>query len=322
MAKNIRIPKGAVKQTYIQPPRHDQESDEILQQFARGSMNQKFRFEKGALTSADWIPSVSGWRLLPHGGIEFGSTTGVFPPGTITFADIQDISTARILGRTTASTGVIEQLTAAQVKTLLAIVASDISNFNEAAQDAVGGILTDSSTIDFTYDDAGNTITAILIAAFRRKSLFDHFADVGNVGTGEDDLYSDTLAAGQLANNGEKIEAQYGGIFVSSATATRQIRAYFGGTLIFDTGTLTLSLSSAWDLYVTVIRESSSVVRCVASLTTQGAALAAYTAYTRITGLTLSNTQVLKITGEAAAVGAATDDIVAKMGTVEWRAAA
>lgn len=31
---------------------------------------------------------------------------------------------------------------------------------NELAQDAVGGILTDTSTIDFTYDDAGNTITA------------------------------------------------------------------------------------------------------------------------------------------------------------------
>jgi len=34
---------------------------------------------------------------------------------------------------------------------------------DEMAQDAVGGILTDSSTIDFTYNDAGNTITAIVI---------------------------------------------------------------------------------------------------------------------------------------------------------------
>lgn len=32
---------------------------------------------------------------------------------------------------------------------------------NEQAQDAVGGILTDSTTIDFTYDDVGNTITAV-----------------------------------------------------------------------------------------------------------------------------------------------------------------
>ena len=35
---------------------------------------------------------------------------------------------------------------------------------DELAQDAVGGILTDSSTVDFTYDDGANTITAAVIA--------------------------------------------------------------------------------------------------------------------------------------------------------------
>lgn len=34
---------------------------------------------------------------------------------------------------------------------------------NERAQDAVGAILSDSATIDFTYDDVGNTISAIII---------------------------------------------------------------------------------------------------------------------------------------------------------------
>lgn len=41
--------------------------------------------------------------------------------------------------------------------------ASIISDFAEAAQDAVGGALVDSSTIDFTYNDGANTITAIVI---------------------------------------------------------------------------------------------------------------------------------------------------------------
>lgn len=35
---------------------------------------------------------------------------------------------------------------------------------DEQAQDAVGGILTDSSTIDFTYNDGANTITAAVVA--------------------------------------------------------------------------------------------------------------------------------------------------------------
>lgn len=42
------------------------------------------------------------------------------------------------------------------------ITAAKVSDFDEAAQDAVGGILADSATIDFTYNDT--TITAIVIA--------------------------------------------------------------------------------------------------------------------------------------------------------------
>jgi len=38
--------------------------------------------------------------------------------------------------------------------------ASSISDFAEAAQDGVGAILTDTNTVDFTYDDPGNQITA------------------------------------------------------------------------------------------------------------------------------------------------------------------
>lgn len=148
------------------------------------------------------------------------------------------------------------------------------------------------------------------------KTLFNHFADQGNGTTVETDLYSDTIAAGQLGTNGNKLEAQYGGTFVSSGTATREIKIYFGGTAIFDTGTLTLSLSSAWTAYVTIVRVSASVVRYMISFTTQGAALAAYTSVGELTGLTLANTNVFKITGQAAGVGAATNDVVAKMSTV------
>jgi len=154
-------------------------------------------------------------------------------------------------------------------------------------------------------------------------TLFQHFADAGNGTTVETDLYSDTTAANTLATNGDQILMEIAGIFVSSATATRQIRAYFAGTILFDSGALSISAGSdAWNLCVTIIRESSSVVRCTANMTTTGAALNAYSAYTRITGLTLSGTNILKTTGTAAGVGAATDDIVAKLGSVAFVPAA
>jgi len=55
---------------------------------------------------------------------------------------------------------------------------STISDFNEAAQDAVGGILADSSSIDFTYDDGANTVTAVVLpAGVNHDALLNFVAD-------------------------------------------------------------------------------------------------------------------------------------------------
>lgn len=333
------------------------DKEQVIKQ-ALGSQRGRSIMEVNELRSVNFAERLRGWRLTPL-GIELNSFD--IPDGSITFAAIQDIATARLLGRSTAGTGSIELLTVGTGLQLSAgVLSATITQYTaEQAQDDIGGILADTDTVDLTYTDATPEIKADVRKQMSITSdasgvklsgdaatpgnskyygtdkagskgftvlpylpLFDHFIDVGNVGTGEDDLYSDTLAAAQLANNGEKIEAEYGGVFVSSATATRQLKIYFGGTMIFDSGALTLSLSSAWTAYVTIIRVSSSVVRTMISLTTEGAALAAYTAYTEVTGLTLANAQILKITGEAAGVGAATDDIVAKMAAISWEAAA
>ena len=143
--------------------------------------------------------------------------------------------------------------------------------------------------------------------------LFNHYADAGNTTTTETDLYSDTVAAGKLAVNGAKIDAKYGGVNVNS-TSTKQLRVYFGGTMIFDTGALTISAASSWELEVLAIRVSASVVRCSCKLNLTGASTGSFANYVEVTGLTLTNSQVIKITGQAAGVGAATNDIVAKLG--------
>lgn len=54
------------------------------------------------------------------------------------------------------------RLTAAS-NTSIAIPASQVTDFNEAAQDAVGAALSDSATIDLTYNDGANTISAAAI---------------------------------------------------------------------------------------------------------------------------------------------------------------
>lgn len=152
--------------------------------------------------------------------------------------------------------------------------------------------------------------------------IADFYTNAGNVGTGEDDLYSTTLAAGILTNNGDKITATYAGIFSGAAASTQELRLYFGGTKIYDSGALAIGVATNnWTVNVTCIRVSSSVVRCTVSLSTDFGTLFPYSTYTEVTGLTLTNTQVLKITGEAAGVGAGDNQVVAKLGTVSWLSA-
>jgi hypothetical protein len=84
------------------------------------------------------------------------------------------------------------QLTAAS-NTPISVTSSSVSDFTEAAQDAVAGALSDSTSVDFTYNDAANTITAsVLPGGVNHNSLFnyvsnqhiDHSTVVINPGTG------------------------------------------------------------------------------------------------------------------------------------------
>ena len=150
--------------------------------------------------------------------------------------------------------------------------------------------------------------------------IFNHFTDVSSTHTDgtEDDLYTDTTTANILGTNGDSLESDYCILVIGSATATRRIQAYFGNTAILDSGTLTFASGGNADIWITIIRETSTVVRVKAEFVPSGITLQPVVTYTRITGLTLSGTNILKITGIAASTGAASGDIVAKLGTVKW----
>lgn len=153
-------------------------------------------------------------------------------------------------------------------------------------------------------------------------TIFDAFDDVSNSSTTETDLHSYTTAADTLRTSGEKLQADYGGILLNSATATRQIKMYFGGSLMFDSGALTITTTSSFILTTTIIRVSSSIVRCMTTLALMGNTTPVYTEVREITGLTLGSTNILKITGQSAGTGAATGDITLKMCTGRWAGAA
>lgn len=197
----------------------------------------------------------------------------------------------------------------------------DGTNWREVSRGLGSAVnaFTSAVTIDSTLAVKAGTSTGQIAKA--GGTIFTYTTDAGNSTTTETDLYSDSIPANTLATNKDKLEGRYGGTFVSSGTATRQLRLYFGGTAIFDSGALSISLSASWDLEFLLARVSSTVVRYTVKLNTTGASASVYASVGELTGLTLSNANVLKITGQAAGVGAATGDIVAKVGSVEWKSA-
>ncbi len=120
------------------------------------------------------------------------SMTADVNDNSITFAKLQDINTARILGRSTAGTGDVEQLTAgAGIAIGSGQVSSTITQYtDEDAQDAVGTTLTDTATIDFTYDDATPAITADV------KNSSITYAKIQNISATDRLLGRDTAGAG------------------------------------------------------------------------------------------------------------------------------
>lgn len=152
-------------------------------------------------------------------------------------------------------------------------------------------------------------------------AIFDDITDVSNVTTTETTLYSNGIGAARLTANQDKILTQYGGTFAGAVSSTQELRLYFGplgtnaDTKIFDSGALSVGVgTTSWDLTITIIRETSAVVRVTVSAVTSSTTLAGDAQYTRVTGLTLTANQFVTLTGTAAGVAAASNQITASEG--------
>ena len=102
-----------------------------------------------------YLVSVAGTQNLGSGSITFDVGDWVVYSGSVWQKSINSNAVVSVNGQT----GVVT-LTTSDVAE-----GSNLYFTDERAQDAVGTILTDSSKIDFTYNDAGNTITATIVPA-------------------------------------------------------------------------------------------------------------------------------------------------------------
>jgi len=139
-------------------------------------------------------------------------------------------------------------------------------------------------------------------------SLYENIASVGNVGGGEDDLFTNNVAVNQFATNGDKIKVTVGLTLANNSNA-KVIKSYFGGTVVLDsTGLDMTSIAGNVVIEYTVIRTSTTTARVIAKLLVSPTL--SVIKQTDIAGLDWAVIKVVKTTG----TGVADNDIVAKVG--------
>lgn len=138
----------------------------LLQTFVLATPSGFLNFER--------VLAGAGGLSIVDGGAN-GNITVTVNDYALTLGKLIQLSTMGVLGNPTDVTGAVQNIQANGDKSVLhvngvlmeftTIDSTYVSDFAEAAQDAVGGILTDSTSIDFTYNDGANTITATVITA-------------------------------------------------------------------------------------------------------------------------------------------------------------
>jgi hypothetical protein len=139
----------------------------LLQQFVVASASGFLQFER-VLTAGDAIDIVDG-------GANSTISVGVEDHG-ITLGKLRELSGMGVLGNPVDDIGEVQVIQPEQDKAVLhqagAALVFDlidhtyVSDFDEAAQDAVGAALTDTASIDLVYADGANTISANIVDAY------------------------------------------------------------------------------------------------------------------------------------------------------------
>jgi hypothetical protein len=158
-------------------------------------------------TTHKWVSAANLTKLA---GIEAGAdvtdATNVDAAGAVMNSDTSTAAMSFVIDEDAMTSDLATKVPTQQsVKAYVdAAVIGAGSYTNEQAQDAVGGILTDSSSIDFTYDDAGNSITAAVILEWLQDTVAAMLT--GGSHTNLTATYQDATGVVDLAASGGSTE--------------------------------------------------------------------------------------------------------------------
>jgi len=133
--------------------------------------------------------------------------------------------------------------------------------------------------------------------------------------------YTDTIPAGQLGRNGDKLVGLWAGTY-AAGTSLRQVTVSFAGTQVFDTAALPLGAGN-WRVEVIVMRASATTARVTAlgGIASTPISVAAPQYATVTASLDFATAEDLVLKGSVSS-GGATTDLVVRLATIAWVAAA
>lgn len=140
--------------------------------------------------------------------------------------------------------------------------------------------------------------------------LKDFYSDDGTVGTSPTDLYSYTLPANVLVNNGDKLIVQYD--LENQGTSNISLYSYFAGNLIGNAYTLS-STTNDITVNITYMRSGTTTLKCSIIYTSGTSVQHVYDSET----VDFTTTNILKMIGVCSSGG-----FTARMGYIEYKPAA
>lgn len=142
------------------------------------------------------------------------------------------------------------------------------------------------------------------LAVMARRVLFVSATQGSSALAVETDLFNFTVKGGTLSKDLESIEGVCVGNFAATV-GNKRVRAYFGATLIFDSGVLAIAAASSWVIRFQIIRTGAATQKCNVVYNSSSAVLLASSSYFasaeamnansafRVTGTGVANGDVL-----------------------------
>lgn len=190
------------------------------------------------------------------------------------------------------------------------LYASGATTLSKLADVAVGSVLASggvttapawSSNPSLLMGSSTGLMTLIGVANVQTSS-----GGIGNAAdTTDDTLFTYSLPLNAMSANGKSIRTAATGHFATNVN-TKEVKMWFAGTAIADSGVLTLS-NTDWVCTIEVTRIDSTHVSCVGRFTGSNVAdVVTVTANLAVSDLT-ANASVIKVTGASTITGAAND---------------